>query len=1151
MRSVWPNDPESDTTISGGQKAFGRSGRSPWFSAAWTILWACLLFPAVSWADESPLSAEAVEFFESHVRPVLAEHCFKCHGADKQQAGLRLDAREFALQGGENGPAIQPGQAEASLLLTAIRYTGDTQMPPDGKLPEAKISAIEEWIRRGAPWPVGDSSPDALKQEKQRTHWAFQPVNVIDPPQVSDEAWCLTPVDRFVLARLETEKISHSPVADRRTLIRRVTYDLLGLPPTPEEVDAFINDTSENAYEKLIERLLESPHYGEQWARHWLDVARYSDTKGYVYGREERVWVHAPTYRDWVVQAFNKDLPYDRFLMLQIAADQVAPDDKASQAAMGFLTLGRRFLGVTHDIYDDRIDVITRGTLGLTASCARCHDHKYDPISTADYYALYGVFMNSHEELVPAGMTVQESASAAAFEKELAEKWRIQADLLSKKRTEAADRQRGRINDYLIAQTELGKYPQEGFDLILATTDLIPALVWKWEAYIAAEVHATSPIWEPWQRFARLKPEEFATESPRICLELQSPGQTQVNSFVAASFQAPPATMREVAQRYAMLLMEVNKAWAASLEAAKSLGAPEPTTLPQPDLEALRQVLYGPASPCMIPDESIVSTETLYDSESVNQLWGQHNEIDRTIINSPSALPFAVVLKDRTNIRPNRILKRGNPASKGDFVERHTLSIIAGEHPPAFSHGSGRLELAQSIVDPHNPLTARVWVNRIWQHHFGAGLVRTPSDFGIRAENPSHPELLDWLATQLIQNGWSTKHIHRLIVLSNTYQQQSTGPLDPAERRRAEQIDPENRTLWRMNVHRLTWEEYRDSLLTLTGQLDRHLGGRSSDLFAGSGTGNRRRTLYGTVDRQFLPSVMRMFDFANPDLHIPARSETTVPQQALFGLNHPLMAEKAQALAALSDTSELSSSISNDSEARVIRLFQLVYQRNPQPWEKESALQFVTAPTESSLEQIREQSRSWSYGYGEIDPSAGVLKSFQPLPYFSGSAWQGGTAWPDAALGWVQITSTGGHPGNDWQHASIRRWTAPHAGTYRISSTVRHEVDAGDGIRCWIISSRSGALGTMIVHHQTSDFHIPSVALEAGDTIDFVVDIHEVLNNDQHLWAPEIRELAETPVPFHDWMATRDFIGPQPRVLSPWDQLAQVLLLSNELTFVD
>src|SRR6185437_10695025 len=758
-------------------------------------------------------------------------------------------------------------------------------------------AALAEWVRLGAPWPASPPPAHENLAEVQGRHWAFQPISHPAPPTVQNVAWEQTPIDRFVLAKLEAAGLAPSPPADRRTLIRRATIDVTGLPPTPEEVEAFVNDPAADAYARLINRLLDSPHYGEQWARHWLDVARYSDTKGYVYAREQRFWVHAPAYRDWVVQAFNRDLPYDQFLLLQIAADQAAPDDAGATEAMGFLTLGRRFLGVTHDIIDDRIDVVTRGTMGLTVACARCHDHKYDPIPTSDYYSLYGVFLNSTERLAPAAEPAARGEAYAAFENELNKRQQKLRGAMLAKRNEAAERVRQRVTDYLVAQTELAKYPEEGFDQILTPTDTIPAFVRRWEALLTLADRQADPLVVPWRRFAALKADEFAARSAEIVRELNdSPGA--INPRVLAALSPPLASIRDVAERYGKLFAQVDQEWRAACEAAKAAGGAAPEKLAAPEAEELRQVLYGTGSPCLVPDEAIVSIEGYFDSATTTELWKLQGEVDRWLIDSPLAPPFAVALVDRELLRPAQVFRRGNPANRGQYVDRHFVSVVTGPAPAPFAQGSGRLELARAIIDPKNPLTARVWVNRVWQHHFGAGLVRTPSDFGARADPPSHPALLDWLATRFVTDGWSTKELHRLILLSSTYQQRSDGPPEAAARKHAGQADPGNRLLWRMNARRLSFEEFRDSLLAVSGRLDLQMGGRSADLFTGNGTANRRRTLYGLIDRQFLPSTLRMFDFANPDLHVPTRSETTVPQQALFAMNHPFVAQQAQSLIA-------------------------------------------------------------------------------------------------------------------------------------------------------------------------------------------------------------------------------------------------------------
>lgn len=1091
-------------------------------------------------AAEPPRAAD-LEAFEKEVRPLLMERCAGCHGAEKQKAGLRVDAREFLIAGGDSGPAIEPGKPDESLIIEAVRQEGDLKMPPQGKLTPEQVAALERWIAAGAPWPAGQPAAVDARKDAWAKHWAFQPIADPEPPQVRDADWVRNPIDAFVKAGLEAKGLAPSPAAGRAALIRRATYDLTGLPPSPEEVEAFVADPDPDAYAKLVDRLLASPQYGEQWARHWLDVARYSDTKGYVYGREERFLVQSSAYRDWVVNAFNADMPYDRFLLDQIAADQADPEDRSAAAAMGFLTVGRRFLGVTHDIIDDRIDVVTRGTMGMTVACARCHDHKYDPIPTADYYSLYGVFLNCTERLVPIAEPAARDEAYQAFEKELESRREKLREGMAASRAEASQRVRGRVGDYLLAQLDLSKIPEEGFDTVLSKDDLIPAFVRRWQAYLSAMAEADDAVFRPWRRFAALKDDEFASRAAEVTRELTAEGAPPLNPLVAAAFATPPASIAEVGARYGKLFVDIDNRWQ---EALKANTAAPPSALSEADAEALRQILYADHAPCAVPDEPIVTTEWFFDSATVVQMWKLQGDVDRHLIQSPQAPPHAVMVMDREEIREPRIFRRGSPANKGDVVPRQFLRVVAGPDRKPFEQGSGRLELAKAIVDPSNPLTSRVWVNRVWMHHFGAGLVRTPSDFGIRAEAPSHPELLDWLAQRLIKEGWRTKPIHRLILLSAAYQQRSDAPHDPAARELVQRVDPENRLLWRMNPRRLTFEEARDTLLAVTGELDRRLGGRGSDLFP-TGKTNPRRSLYGLVDRQFLPSVLRVFDFANPDLHIPTRSETTVPQQALFAMNHPFLADRARALVAHLPT--------NDPDAAIRQLYRAAYQRAPTDEQVRAARDFIASSVAEPPPAPPVETLAWHYGYVAVDPASGPAADFHPLPHYNGSAWGGGAQWPDAALGWARLTAEGGHPGDDLQHATIRRWIAPRKATVAIESTLIHSEASGDGVRGWIVSGRQGVLKSAMVHNGRTDFNVPSIAVEPGDTIDFVVDIGGGLNSDQHLWSPKIRDLGESPgsAAPPTWDAARDFSGPPVHQLQPWEQLAQVLLMANELMFVD
>jgi hypothetical protein len=669
-------------------------------------------------------------------------------------------------------------------------------------------------------------------------------------------------------------------------LLRRLSYDLTGLPPSMGEVEAFAKEAaldSAGALQRATVRMLASPRYGEQQARHWLDVARYADTKGYVYAREERFFVQASAYRDWVVRAFNDDLPYDQFLRLQIAADQMVPPHSPDLAALGFITLGRRFLGVMHDIIDDRIDVVTRGTMGLTVQCARCHDHKFDPVTTRDYYALYGVFRACDDRLERLGPEVKNSE----FEK-LAKKL---ANGMKKRRDEAGARLRAKIADYLAAQLELQKYPEEGFDEALGADDVIPASARRWRDYLHTAAAGMHPIFAPWITLARLPAAEFSQKAGPALDDLRREYGGTLNARVAAAFTAPPASMREAAQRYGALFKE-----------ALAMPAPRDGAA-----DALCAFLDAPDSPACVPDTAIANNEAFFLNEVREDLWKQQSEVERWLIKSDK-IPHAIVLADHAADPPPRVFKRGSPAQPGDEVPRRFPSFLTDGKEVPFQHGSGRLDLAGAIVNPRNPLTARVMVNRIWQQHFGTGLVRTASDFGLRADPPTHPELLDWLAARFIDSGWSVKAMHRLIVASAAWQSRD------------------------LPQRRLDFEQLRDSLLAATGELDLTAGGRPEDALA---EGSRRRTLYGLVDRQYLPATFAVFDFPHPDVHASGRNETLVSQQALFFLNSPFVAARAKTLAARA--------VEAPPPERVQQFHHRLYQRDATPREIESALKFIAA----------------------------------------------------------------------------------------------------------------------------------------------------------------------------------------------------------------
>ncbi len=1068
-----------------------------------------------------------IEFFETHVRPLLIDACIPCHGASENEGGLRLDTREFAFRGGETGNAIVPGEPDGSLLIQAVRRLGDLKMPPDRTLSADQIDTLVQWIRSGAPWP---EQARLIADDVDSPHWAFQPIIERDVPEVTDSDWVRTPVDAFALRKLSEVGLNPSPRADPRTLVRRLSFDLTGLPPTISDVEAFAADPSQQAWESLIDRLLDSPHYGEKWARHWLDLARYSDSKGYVYAREERFWVHAWAYRDWVVQALNDDMPYDRFLLLQIAADQV-PCEKRDLAAMGFMTLGRRFLGVSHDIIDDRINVLTRSTMAMTVACARCHDHKYDPIPTEDYYSLVGVFRNCSEQLVAIG---EMPDAESEFAKGLRERTDKLAETIKRHRDAAAERVRARLHDYLMAQLHLDDYPEAGFDQIYVETDIIPEFVRRWRDFLDHQAEMGDTVFEAWRRFRALPPDTFEVATREVWRQLRDDGSGRIDQRVASAFDAPPTSMENVVAVYAKLLSQVDQAWKASradvsLDDDSDSGAGS---------DPLLRVLYGEQSPCVVPDEPIVNIDLFLPTNQTEELWRLSGDVDRFLMNSADAPPHALILADKSTPPIDaRVFRRGNPRLLGERVPRRFLSALNrpdGEQSHPFEQGSGRLELARAITSPDNPLTPRVMVNRIWQHHFGQGMVRTPSDFGRRADPPSHPELLDWLANALIENEWSIKSLHKMILMSSTYQQRSIVEFDRSVK--AAEIDPENRLLWRMNPRRLSFESLRDSMLAAAGELDQTVGGRAVDLITSS-----RRTLYTQVDRQFFSTLKRSFDVASPDLHIERRPETVVPQQALFFLNHPFLLERAKTIAAAGR--------SLDDQQRVRAMFRQLYQREPTKDQMEASLHFI-AEAESPNEPTAVLPPEWSYGYGQFDSGAQRIANFTPLPYFDGNAWQGGTSYPDQRLGWVQLHATGGHPGNTTAHASIRRWTESQPMTIKIESELRHDAQPGDGVRAYLVSSRTGLIKTADIHQAAERFDVDAIEVQPGETIDFVVDILQVLNSDQYQWTMRITELAKSEAG-REWDSQRDFGGPAVTQLGPWELLAQVLLSANEFTFVD
>ena len=922
--------------------------------AVWGCLVGCLIAVTAS-AFAADDVAQDREFFEARVRPLLVSRCQGCHGAKKQESGLRLDTKAGLTKGGDGGVVVVAGQPDASEFAKAIRREGGLKMPPDQPLPVTEIETLVEWIRRGAYWPEETTKPTSESlRDAAKNHWAFQPIVEPALPRIPDDAWSQSPIDRFVLAKLTDAKLAPSSRADKRTLLRRVTFDLIGLPPTTDELAEYEADESPNAFERVVDRLLASPHYGERWGRHWLDVARYADTKGYVFFEEKRFqwgW----TYRDYVIRSLNSDLPFDRFVIEQLAADQLElGDDKRPLTAMGFLTLGGRFMNNLHDVLDDRIDVVTRGLLGLTATCARCHDHKFDPIPSADYYSLYGVFRSSVEPtLPPEFLPPPQSDEYSKFSAEMNARLKKLKDFVSGKHTALVTSARTRAAEYLLAaQTQMEKPPQDDFMLIADTNDVNPAMTLRWQVRLEGAKKKPHPIWIAWTAFAELPPEQFETKASEVVRRLgtlarpvgelrdnagsndetaKSGRLTSANPLVIAAVCEPsPKTLNEVATRYGELLKRIDLKWLAAVKAASDANQPPPAGLPDAHEEEVRRVLYGPDAPPDVPLALGWGFLSLFpDRATQGEYQKLVKEVETWSMTTAGAPARAMVLVDDTVPFDPKVFLRGNPNRLGQAVLRQGLEIASPDRK-AFSHGSGRLELAQSIVDPRNPLTARVFVNRVWLQHFGAGLVKTPSDFGLRSDPPSHPELLDWLAANFIKSGWSIKWLHRTILMSATYQQSSRLDASNVAHRTT---DPENRLLSHMNRRRLDWEGMRDALLASSGEMNRQIGGESLNVLNGFVP---RRTLYGLLDRLDVPNLLTTFDFPSPAASNPQRDETTVAPQALFLMNGDLSFEVASRLLRRTEIAH-----QTEMGVRLKLLFQACFQRSPDSHEEQAARDFL------------------------------------------------------------------------------------------------------------------------------------------------------------------------------------------------------------------
>lgn len=1087
---------------------------------------------SASLAIKPPDAQSNEEFFEMRIRPLLVTNCYDCH-TGAESGGLRVDSREALFKGGNSGPAIVPNQPEASLLLQAVTHSHSRLKMPQGKpkLKEDEIASLRQWIKDGTYWPAATaktSSGEYIITPQQKSHWAYQPIRNAEPPQVTNSRWLQNAIDRFVLAKLEANGLRPNPAADKRTLIRRATFGLTGLPPTPEEVEAFLSDNSPQAFAKVIERLLASPRYGERWARHWLDLARYSDTQG-VNDQTTLLYPFAYTYRDWVVQALNEDLPYDQFLLQQIAADRLPKTSSRNLAALGFLTVGRGgFATTTEERIDDKVDVAIRGTMALTVSCARCHNHKFDPIPTADYYSLFSVFANTRE---PEELPLLDAASAneskeVELRKDMAkvneeiEKYRVKRFPELK----AEYRQSEQITKYLLAVYQARDLKKDvDVRALTVEKDYTFAMLKRWQSYLKKAADNRDPVFAIWNALVTIPEKEFASKAAIAIADCAS---QKLNPLVAQEFSKTPASIDEAAASYGKLLAKFDKA--------------EP--LANANEEALRQVLHGADSPISVPFSEYNEIRLVKDSQYERD---QKQKIERMITARAfdGAAPRAMSTEDAPKPKPAAIYVRGNPNNKGTEVPRRFLQILAGDNRKPFTDGSGRLELARAIVDHNNPLTARVIVNRVWQWHFGHGLVRTPSDFGSRGEVPTHPELLDSLAAWFMENGWSLKKLHTLILSSSTYQQSS------ADNLAARQRDPENRLLWRMNRQRLDFESLRDAMLSASGQLDATMGGLPDEIT--SWPFSRRRTVYGYINRARLAPELLTFDFANPDAHAAERYQTTIPQQSLYLMNNPFVVEQARAMLARPEVAT-----AKTSRQRIAKLYCLLYGREASAEEISWGIQYVrssafrrSASSESQPPEGGTTSMNWQYGQGEYDEKEKKLKNFAEHKFFATGSWRLKGNELDPRLQTAFINREGGIP-NAKTSATVRRWTAEFDGKIIISGKLIHDLEQAcvtcDGVEAVLISSRSGAIGNWSAYLSQTET-TAGIEVKKGDTIDFLTHGKKNNSGDDFKWRVTIRRDGSA----EDWDSVRDFYSPLAKPMNIWERYVQALIAAVEFSFID
>ncbi len=950
-------------------------------------------------ADDEP-TASQLEFFEKSVRPLLIEHCYSCHSTatEKLKAGLFVDSRAALLRGGESGAAIVPHDADASLLIQAVRYES-FEMPPKGKLGDSDIRTLEKWIEIGAPWlaeaavsGTAETTTTFDLQKRKSEHWVWQPVQTTSTPTVLDTAWPRNYIDNFILARLESAGLRPVPDADRNALVRRLYFDLIGLPPTSEQVQAFVSDLEPNAIERVVDPLLDSPRFGERWGRHWLDLVRYAESRGHEFDNDSP---NAFQYRDYVIRSFNADVPYDQFVREQIAGDLLSsprlnPSDAANESILG---TGFWFLGEwAHspvdirkdetDRFDNMIDVMSKTFLGVTVACARCHDHKFDAISTADYYSLAG-FLQSSDYRQVRFESIEHNKLIAKQLAELDAAYRQQIERLVGQAASLTVHEPIDANilvDY--ANLAPAEYRQDGFlfgsrpqiagQPYIAEVDGLATL--KFQMHNAA---ASDSFWDGMISISEptVQNKDSLHSLPRSGRTLRTPTFTLQAGSVACrvrgsghvvacvdshrlvagplhgetieKIKADTPWVRLNLDRYVghRLHLEFTPAENSPLEVSCVVQGASPELLRQLEQRELKIETAVEQHSQAIADKLTIDAKSLEQVNTLVQTWSTQRATLRRQVRLQSQLAMAML--DGTS-EDEHVLIRGSSANPGKIEPRHFLTAISGDQPLAIATGSGRLELAEQINDPTNPLAARVMVNRVWHWLIGRGIVPTTDDFGVLGQRPSHPELLDHLASKFIADDRSIKKMIRYIVLSRTYQMSSRA--EPA----AMAVDPKN-TLWHHRpLKRLEGEVIRDALLAISGSLDEamygisvpvHLtafmDGRGRPGTSGPLDGNRRRSIYQAARRNFVSPFMLTFDTPTPFSTMGRRNVSNVPAQALILMNDPLVVEQTSLW---SDRVRQLWPLDHNPaaiEIRVDRMYQAAFARHASAQEQHTALAFL------------------------------------------------------------------------------------------------------------------------------------------------------------------------------------------------------------------